>query len=329
MRTRLALSLSLFVALSVLAGPARGAVEFRGMNTRVNGLTAGLSWSSDLGTGYTSVVPFAFLQQGVTLVADTLRNLEGGPVEARATGVVAPAGLVSASTGPVYRFDGFASAINTSSGYGRFAATETSPCLLFTPPGAGATLYWAIRWVRTRQITGGGVSSALYIASPFETFTFTGPDTGTVFRTQVGTIGSLCSFDFRTEANVPAGFFGSASVRLLADIYLDSAPIVSVGGATPAALRFAPARPNPTRAQAMLAFELPREGEVEVQVIDLAGRVVQSLLPGRLPAGSHTLDWQPRAADGRPLARGVYFARLMLSGDAGTESRQQRIVLVD
>jgi len=317
------------LVVTLAADPLHAAVEFLGMGPRANGLTASLAWSSDLGPGYTSMVPFSLFQQGVTLVADTLRLLEGGPVEARAEGVVSPAGYYSAASGPVYHFDGSVSAENVGSGYGRFAYTETSPCLRFTPPGPGASLYWAIRWVRTRQTTGGGVSNALHIASPFETFTFTGPDSGTVFRTQVGTIGSLCSFDMRTEAYVPAGFTGSAAARLIVDIFLDSAPIVGVSGETPAALTFAPARPNPTRSQATLAFQLPREGEVEVQVVDLAGRVVQRLLPGRLPAGSHVLDWRPRASAGGPLASGVYFARLTLSDQSGVETRSQRVVIAD
>lgn len=72
-------------------------------------------------------------------------------------------------------------------------------------------------------------------------------------------------------------------------------------------------------------FELAREGAVDAQVLDLAGRVVRKLGSGRFTLGPHTLVWDGRDAEGRKVAPGVYFARVGLVGAVATK----RIVCVE
>jgi flagellar hook assembly protein FlgD len=60
---------------------------------------------------------------------------------------------------------------------------------------------------------------------------------------------------------------------------------------------------------------------VTVAVYDVAGRLVQSLHSGALPAGAHRLSWDGTGA--RP-GNGVYFIRL----EEGAERAVEKVVRV-
>jgi flagellar hook assembly protein FlgD len=53
---------------------------------------------------------------------------------------------------------------------------------------------------------------------------------------------------------------------------------------------------------------------VRVEVFDLAGRRVRTLVQGFLPAGAHTTSWNGRTDAGDRAVAGIYFAQ-MESGD--------------
>ena len=78
----------------------------------------------------------------------------------------------------------------------------------------------------------------------------------------------------------------------------------------PTTLRFAGATPNPVRAGARFAFELPAAGTASLVVYDLSGRVVRDLATGWFGAGPNDVPWDGRATDGTRLAPGAYIARL-------------------
>ena len=87
---------------------------------------------------------------------------------------------------------------------------------------------------------------------------------------------------------------------------------VAVGPTAPAAAAFAlaPPAPNPSRADVRMTLELPSPSGVDAGIYDLAGRLVRSLHSGPLAAGSHSLRWDGRDANGRSVPAGVYFARV-------------------
>jgi hypothetical protein len=63
-----------------------------------------------------------------------------------------------------------------------------------------------------------------------------------------------------------------------------------------------------------LNIELTEGGQVTVLVFTLDGDVVKSLHRGRLGAGTYTLTWNGTNAGGNPVARGVYFIRVVAPG---------------
>lgn len=68
----------------------------------------------------------------------------------------------------------------------------------------------------------------------------------------------------------------------------------------------------------VLRYALERDGDVQVDVLDLAGRRLARLDAGRRHAGSNRVEWRGAAPNG------IYFARITGAGPARTE----RIVLV-
>ncbi len=81
-----------------------------------------------------------------------------------------------------------------------------------------------------------------------------------------------------------------------------------------ASLRLHPARPNPFNPRTEVRFELPAAGRAVLEVYDLAGRRVRTLIDGDLPAGPHTAVWSGDDDEGRPAATGTYLMRLRHAG---------------
>ena len=71
--------------------------------------------------------------------------------------------------------------------------------------------------------------------------------------------------------------------------------------------------PNPAR-HATFSFSLPQQSDVEIGIFDVAGRQVQSIFKGSLPAGSYQRVWSGETSDGRVASAGVYFARMKTPG---------------
>ncbi len=72
-------------------------------------------------------------------------------------------------------------------------------------------------------------------------------------------------------------------------------------------------RPNPFHpgdGPVSLRFSLGEAGAAKVQVFDISGRLVRTLVNERLTAGEHSLHWDGRDARGQALSSGVYFTRL-------------------
>lgn len=65
--------------------------------------------------------------------------------------------------------------------------------------------------------------------------------------------------------------------------------------------------PNPFNPRTSIRLELPDEGRVRIEVVDLRGHRVRHLLDARRPAGSLRVIWDGRDDAGRESASGVYL----------------------
>lgn len=86
----------------------------------------------------------------------------------------------------------------------------------------------------------------------------------------------------------------------------------------PQSFALAPNYPNPFNGSTAIQFALPAEGEVELSIYDLTGQKVAALVAGRRGAGTYTVRWDGRDAEGDALASGVYLYRLRAGGQRET-----------
>jgi len=68
--------------------------------------------------------------------------------------------------------------------------------------------------------------------------------------------------------------------------------------------------PNPTKMGARIGFDLPVEENVRLDVFDLQGRSVQTLINGVMPAGRHQADWNGLGSQDTRVPPGIYFYRI-------------------
>ncbi len=68
--------------------------------------------------------------------------------------------------------------------------------------------------------------------------------------------------------------------------------------------------PNPFNPSCEIRFTMPEDAEVSVEIYDLQGRRVRSILNANAYAGHHSVRWDGRNGDGQMVAAGVYLARV-------------------
>ncbi len=76
--------------------------------------------------------------------------------------------------------------------------------------------------------------------------------------------------------------------------------------------------PNPFNPTTKIQFDLPSETRVEMQVFDLKGRKVKSLISETLASGHHIVTWNGTDSSGQQVSSGTYFYRLKAGGESLT-----------
>ncbi|MGH7730705.1 MAG: FlgD immunoglobulin-like domain containing protein, partial [Candidatus Eiseniibacteriota bacterium] len=60
----------------------------------------------------------------------------------------------------------------------------------------------------------------------------------------------------------------------------------------------------------VIPFDLPRESQVRLEVFDLLGRRVATVVDATYPGGTHAVEWDLRDASGGTVRPGVYVYRM-------------------
>ncbi|MCP4293316.1 MAG: T9SS type A sorting domain-containing protein [bacterium] len=76
--------------------------------------------------------------------------------------------------------------------------------------------------------------------------------------------------------------------------------------------------PNPFNPMTKISFDLARSTQVNLEVFDLAGRKINTLISEALGAGRHSVMWNGTDEGGRRVSSGTYFYRLRAEGDTQT-----------
>jgi hypothetical protein len=82
--------------------------------------------------------------------------------------------------------------------------------------------------------------------------------------------------------------------------------------------------PNPFNPTTTISFELPRKSVVTLDVFNVVGQKVTTLVDGTLPAGEHTAVWDGLDESGNRVASGIYFYRV----HAGAFSSTKKMLLL-
>jgi flagellar hook assembly protein FlgD len=82
--------------------------------------------------------------------------------------------------------------------------------------------------------------------------------------------------------------------------------------------------PNPFNPSTTISFTLAAPGMTRLDVYDVNGRLVSTLVRGFQPAGRSEVKWNGTNSSGNPVASGVYFYRLV----AGAAIETRRMVLL-
>jgi hypothetical protein len=82
--------------------------------------------------------------------------------------------------------------------------------------------------------------------------------------------------------------------------------------------------PNPFNPKTTIAFSLTTPSDVVLEIFDVAGRKVATLVDERLPAGPYNAEWTGFSDGGERVASGVYFYRLR----AGERETSRKMVLL-
>jgi subtilisin family serine protease len=92
---------------------------------------------------------------------------------------------------------------------------------------------------------------------------------------------------------------------------LSAGPVLDL----PAAATLGAAAPNPFNPTTVIPFALPRAGQVDLCIYDVAGRLVRTLVSGKRDAGHHEATWNGCDDSGRSVASGSYYVRLRTEGE--------------
>lgn len=87
---------------------------------------------------------------------------------------------------------------------------------------------------------------------------------------------------------------------------------------------FDPNYPNPFNPNTTLSFSLPRHAHVSLEIYNVLGQKVKTLVDEFYPPGRHTVEWDGRDDSGTAVASGIYFSRF----SAGEFKARRKMVIV-
>ncbi len=196
------------------------------------------------------------------------------------------------------------------------------------PTDPGSTF---VQWQMQQPIAGYFAADAFVLYSDGSTGPGTTPKNVSTLKTAMGL--DLILIDLGTIFPEPAvvniGVFGPGAIEWDAMMLVTGdlfASATNVDEPVPAVPRTAlhPNEPNPFNPVTRIRFELDRPGRVRVEVYDISGRLVRTLLDAHRDEGLHDVTWDGRADDGSRVGSGMYFTRM----EDASGARTNKMVLV-
>jgi hypothetical protein len=95
-------------------------------------------------------------------------------------------------------------------------------------------------------------------------------------------------------------------------------PMLTCGDGMSARLTVDRSCPNPFSEATLIRFDLPEQGEINLSIHDVQGRLVRELVCEVRSAGSHSVAWNGRDFTGAEVVGGIYFVHLQSGGKVST-----------
>ena len=137
--------------------------------------------------------------------------------------------------------------------------------------------------------------------------------------------GALARFEFERLSPEATGRFEIVDAALRSSDGATIQPLRSSGTeirSLPQAFSLDRNYPNPFNPSTTIPYRLAAASTVELEIFDIAGRKVRTVLAEIQDAGFHETTWDGRDEDGHIVGAGVYFYRLTalpkISGDGGS-----------
>ena len=128
------------------------------------------------------------------------------------------------------------------------------------------------------------------------------------------------TYTYDPALNTDASFACSASASqhtLGDDLHMQTASL-------PGSYQLHTNYPNPFNPVTTISFDLPEASQVSLEVFDMMGRRIATLINGTLGAGTHAANWDASTTTGASVASGMYLYRIK----AGSFVATRRMILM-
>jgi hypothetical protein len=141
---------------------------------------------------------------------------------------------------------------------------------------------------------------------------------GAILSIPVSAIGEKFSGEGEISL-LSAGFESGVAYELNSDVLSPKAVL-------PKAFALSQNYPNPFNPSTTIAFDIPenKEAHVRLNVYNIRGQLVRTLVNETMDEGSYKIEWDGKNNNGRSVASGVYFYRIV----AGEFSKTRKMVIL-
>jgi hypothetical protein len=103
---------------------------------------------------------------------------------------------------------------------------------------------------------------------------------------------------------------------------------VETSTSTPVSFLICQNYPNPFNPETSIVYELPAAGEIKIEVFDIRGRLVNTLINAQISAGIHRASWNGENKSGQPVASGVYYYRIKYASARERRTAIKKMTLI-
>lgn len=136
---------------------------------------------------------------------------------------------------------------------------------------------------------------------------------------------NYCEISARIAAGPNSTDVHKGSYFLLDDLsFSETTSVMSSESSLPLKFKLHQNYPNPFNPETVINYSLPQQSHVTLEVFNITGDKVVTLVNGQTSAGYHSVNWNGRDSVGQLVSAGIYLCRLQ----AGTHCQTIRMLML-